>query len=117
MQGDALLACAYQFVHHGSTFFHHILKMLANLSNLKKNGFFERETICEPPAPPEVDASPSAGSAALVSSSGTASAASPFSSSWHNTANNQGVGGWDWAEVLPPAATLCGFIIQSKASS
>lgn len=36
MDGDALLVCAYQFVHQASAFFHHILKMLANLSNLKK---------------------------------------------------------------------------------
>lgn len=95
MDGDVLLACAYQFVHHASAFFHHILKMLANLCNLKKkkSGFLERVTICEPStAPPEVDASPSAGSAALVSSSGTTSAASSFSSSWHNTEINRGGG-------------------------
>lgn len=93
MDSDALLVCAYQFVHHTSAFFHHILKMLANLSNLKKSGFLERVTICEPSTAPPVDASPS-GSTALVSSSVPASAASSLSSSWHNTAiNRKGWGG------------------------
>lgn len=61
-----------------------------SLNLKKKSGFLGRVTICEPStAPPEVDALPSAGSAALVSSSGTASSSS---SSWHNTAIN-GEGG------------------------